>query len=330
MNSLESTTVVTPYNTEDECAKFVIDDTTDIFKLPGTMLSGNEYTFSCWIRSEEAGTVVVGEVDENGEWPSIIEFESTIDWTYFTYSFPATTTDLSILFQTTGTYYIYHPQLEKGNRATDWTPAPEDTYDRFDATDEAIEGNAEDIADVTSRTADVEASIQLLADSVLTVVEGTDGSTILKQDNTGWEFSITNLDAQVTSLQSALDALDTTVIPAATQTALDELHTLLNDKTAIASYIHVGEQEDGKPYIELGTVDDDLSSDTNLKLRITNTEMYFMNGSMVLTTITNQQMLVEYITINQEMQIGDHEDGNWVWKQRTNGNLGLAWKGATS
>lgn len=325
MNTLESSYVLSPNNKDEECATFVIDDVEDVFSLFDIMVTGRIYTYSCWIKSDVPAAISVGGNT----------FSSTSEWSRLSSTFVANQPELNITFINTGTYYIYHAKLETGNKATDWSPNPDDVEDKFESTDDAIAENSDSIDSLEKRATDTEATLEVLGDKIVTVVTGEDGSTMLQQSGTGWKFNITNTDTQISTILAALESLDTTRVPEATRKALDELAAIVSDRTAIASYVHVGETTDSngnpKPYIELGTLSD-ASGNTNLKLRITNTEMYFMNGPTILTTVTNQQMVAEHLMVNQELQIGDstgdnkRTDGVWVWKQRANGNLGLVWK----
>lgn len=83
-----------------------------------------------------------------------------------------------------------------------------------------------------------------------------------------------------------------------------------------------------EPCIDLG------EHDTGFKLKITNTRILFTDGSTELVTINskNKSLEIDKATIKSDLQFGDEEDtkihGVWIWKQRTNGNLGLVWKGA--
>lgn len=83
----------------------------------------------------------------------------------------------------------------------------------------------------------------------------------------------------------------------------------------IGEYVHVGTYED-EPCIELG------ESDSDFKLVITNTRILFMEGSTVPAYITNQSLHITKAVIEEEIQ-----QGEFVWKVRPNGNMGLVWKG---
>lgn len=270
MNVQEMCTVVSPNNKTEECAKFVIDDCTEVFALSDIMTSEREYTFSCWIRSDEAGTITV-----HGK-----AFSSTVDWQRFTHTFTADEVDLYIAFVEAGTYYIYHPQLEIGNRATDWTPAPEDV-------DESIE-----------------AVVEVLTDRIRMVVTDSDGQSMMTQTaDGGWTFDMTKaVDATAREGVAGLDSRVTGLEP-------------IGDYVKVKTY-------NGQPCIELGEVD------TDFKLRITNTQIQFLDGSSIPAYIANQngvsKLMIEKAEVKGEFQIGD-----FVWKKRSNGNVGLMWIGGS-
>lgn len=116
MNTLESCVTTSPYGDEEECAKFTIDDTESGFLLSAIMRTEQEYTFSCWLKSESSGSLSVGDST----------FTSGETWIKRKATFTADSEDLALVFGTAGVYYIYHAQLEIGNKATDWRQAPED------------------------------------------------------------------------------------------------------------------------------------------------------------------------------------------------------------
>lgn len=91
----------------------------------------------------------------------------------------------------------------------------------------------------------------------------------------------------------------------------------LADIGAVGEYVKIGAYE-GEPSIELGEVDSDF------KMVITNTKILFMEGTNVPAYVSNQSLFIKKAVIEEELQ-----QGGFVWKARTNGNLGLMWKGAS-
>ena len=92
---------------------------------------------------------------------------------------------------------------------------------------------------------------------------------------------------------------------------VDQNINYLAEKT---EYISVGTDDDDNPYIELGKKDSDF------KLRITNEKLEFYDGSSTPAYISNQKLMIKKAEVIDEMQFG-----NFVWRKRSNGNMGLIW-----
>lgn len=90
------------------------------------------------------------------------------------------------------------------------------------------------------------------------------------------------------------------------------------DLGLIGEYVHIGTYE-GEPCILLG------ESDSDFKLVITNTRILFMEGTDIPAFINNKSLHIKKAVIEEELQ-----QGEFVWKVRQNGNMGLIWKGATN
>lgn len=172
MNGLSSVTKTDPYNKVSECIQFTIDDTRDPFVLNDIMTIGQEYTFSLWLMSEmDASLTVVGNT-----------FNSVNAWQEYSITFTAEGADLLLRFDTAGIYYIYHPQLEAGNKATDWTPAPEDQSDEL-ATRFSIE-----LGKIEAEFESVRTTVNELGESISeryykNITEDENGITITDSDD---------------------------------------------------------------------------------------------------------------------------------------------------
>lgn len=146
MNTLQAITVTSPFNKTEECSCFTIDDVASPFLMNNIATVGQNYTLSFWIYSETAGTVTVAGTT----------YDTTTAWTKHTHKFTADNTSLSWRFGSTGTYYIYHPQLETGNQVTDWRPNPEDVEQSIvDATDDVREEITEQSTSIISSTSEM-------------------------------------------------------------------------------------------------------------------------------------------------------------------------------
>lgn len=99
--------------------------------------------------------------------------------------------------------------------------------------------------------------------------------------------------------------------------ALNGKQCSIADLGQIGEYVRVTTYE-GEPCIELG------ENDSDFRLIITNTRIMFMEGSSVPAYINNQSLHITKAVIEEEIQ-----QGEFVWKVRQNGNMGLMWKGDT-
>lgn len=161
MNTLASYSITSPYGKVDECAKFNIDDTTNPFVLSDITTANKQYVFSVWLRSDSAGSLTVCGTS----------FPSSTDWAKYETNFIATGEDLSLIFGTTGTYYLYCPILELGTVATDWTPSPDD-----------IEQSVDDLEVLTQSMSTAIASLTVNADSIAASVQSIEKTTTEKLD----------------------------------------------------------------------------------------------------------------------------------------------------
>lgn len=116
MNVLEPCTITNPRGKTDECSKFIIDDENTPFVFHDIVTVDQQYTISFWAKSDGPGLINIQG----------IRFNTDNEWTRHVYVFTANSVDMFFHFVVTDTYYIYHPKLEIGNKATDWTEAPED------------------------------------------------------------------------------------------------------------------------------------------------------------------------------------------------------------
>lgn len=208
-------------------------------------------------------------------------------------------------------FIYWHPKLEFGNKVTDWTPAPEDMATAEEAN--AAQNTANDAA---TKANNAEALIAQLADSISMLVTDGNGTSLMTQTEDGWTFSTADIQDKVNAVSEGLNDLTSEV--GDVNNTVGILQQAVNDLENIAEYVKIGTYED-EPCIELG------ESDSEFKLRITNTRMVFAEGSTVLAYFNNKSLHIKKAVVEEELQ-----QGGFVWKARSNGNMGLVWKGGTN
>lgn len=210
----------------------------------------------------------------------------------------------------------YKVKLEKGNKATDWTPAPEDmaTAEEVDNAQTAAD-NAQASADSNSeRITASESEIRQLAEMISMLVTDGNGASMMTQTaNGGWTFSMGSIVEALAKAQNDVNTLSGDM--SSTNSEITSLKSALYDLGVLADYVIITTYN-GQPCIELG------EAENAFKLRITNTEIQFADGTTIPAYITNKKLMINSAEVKEEMQFG-----GFVWKVRSNGNLGLIWKG---
>lgn len=184
-----------------------------------------------------------------------------------------------------------------------------ETQDTLGVTSEAVDKAVE-------RLSSAESLIAQLSNSISMLVTDGNGTSLMTQTEDGWMFSTAEIQSSVNRIAEDLGSLASEA--GGTKNAVEVLKQAIDDLGEIAEYVKIGTYED-EPCIELG------EGDSDFKLRITNTQIMFMEGTNVPAYFTNQSMHIKKAVIEDELQ-----QGGFVWKARSNGNLGLVWKGATN
>lgn len=204
-------------------------------------------------------------------------------------------------------------KAERGNRATDWTPAPEDV-------DQGIK-DAQSSADKAQGTADsvgnrvtvAESQIKQVKDSISMMVTDENGSSLMTQTSDGWTFNIGGIQNTLDDARDKLGELTGNV--SGLNDTTKKLDSLITDITKKTAYINMATDSSGNPCIELGKIGDPF------KVRITNTSVDFIEGSSRIAYISNNALYIEKAIIKNELQIGD--GSGFIWRKRSNGNMGL-------
>lgn len=188
--------------------------------------------------------------------------------------------------------------------------------------------NAQQTADNAQQTADgaheagnatnervtaAESLMQQLADSIKMLVTDGNGSSLMTQTADGWTFSTAELQQAVNDASNGLNDLQESF--GSTEKAVETLKEAVGNLEETAEYVKIGVHED-EPCIELG------ESDSDFKLKITNTRIMFMEGANIHTYIDGSGLVTTAIKVEKELR-----QGGFAWIVHGSGNYGLIWKG---
>lgn len=292
-----------PTGESEPCACFIIDDVRESFTLFDVCMVGEQYTLSFWVKSEAASRVKFND----------FTFTTTTSWVKHDETFDATSKDIVVSFGAVGTYYLYHTQIETGHVATEWTAAPEDMEaDIADARDKA-DGAQQTADDAVNKVGIAEASIQLLSDTIQSLVRDETGASLMTQEGDRWIFNMGKYDKDLSTVSNNLDILSKNF--GDTENAIDILNDAVRDLGVMTEYVTIGTFNNA-PCIELGKIG------SPFKVRITNTDIQFLDGDSTPAYLSNQKLMIESAEVTHELQFG-----GFAWTMRSNGNMGIIWKG---
>lgn len=167
-----------------------------------------------------------------------------------------------------------------------------------------------------NRITSVESLINQLATSISMLVTDKNGESLMTQTENGWAFDISKISGTLDSATDDIDSL--TERMGGVDNAVNALQQALSDVGVLTDYVKITTYN-GQPCIELG------ESENGFKLRITNTDIQFADGSVIPAYISNKKLMIEQAEVKDELQFG-----GFVWKTHGSGNMGLVWKGTTA
>ena len=182
-------------------------------------------------------------------------------------------------------------KLEKGNKATGWSAAPED---------------------IQNKIQDVETSLNDNIDSAIESAR-TDISKDISENYTSNE-KFTSYTEKVTS-QFEQTAKDMSATFTRVNDYTKEVDGKLQEyKDTVSTYIRFS--EDG---IDLGKTNSAFTS------RLDNEKLSFSQNGKEVAYISNNKMTITTADIKNQLRIGDPTNGFFIWSQGGNGNLTLKW-----
>ena len=218
-----------------------------------------------------------------------------------------------------GELTITNFKLEIGNKATTWTPAPEDVDEGIQNAQNSGDKAQADLAETNNRLNAAELRIDTLEGQIVLTTTDEDGTTSLIQNGSGWTFNLDSLASQVDNTSDAVGALEDGL--ANESEKVEEMGQTVNALKDLPGRIYVGTTDDGDPCIEI------CQDSTQTKIQITDDAINFVAGSSIPAYIVNDEtegskLKIEHAEVTDELAFG-----GFSWKVRSNGNMGLIWKG---
>ena len=226
-----------------------------------TLEANTQYTLSAWMKQTDGGTVKYYDSKANGATSSDKGSGSVVevgtDWSRCHVTFTVSTAETYFpRFEQDGegqSLWVAGLKLEKGNKATDWSPAPEDIEERMSAAELKIEPDAivstvrtstEYKEDQTALESKISQSATDITLSVKQQIDGiaVGGRNLLRGTNhgtTNWDWSMQTggrtieeyLDGGVRAVKMTRDAVEQTGWSVITYAVSEDTYTLLEPNT---------------------------------------------------------------------------------------------------
>lgn len=295
-----------------------------VFYTTEEFVEGEEYTIQVNATTSAERTAINAYVGGGsysvGSWTKTVgEGTATYTWTFTATANMVSAPDYVNVYSSTtgagqgsteisGTCTVNWIKLEKGNKATDWTPAPEDITEEISSAQEEL---SDKIAEVKS---DAQLEIDSLNAMISSLVVDENGESMMTQTSDGWQFDMSGVINNVATIDTTLNTTNENLTSLASN--FNNLVQTVAGLSTLTAYVRIGQDDDGNPYIELG------ADGSSFKVRITNTDIKFYDGTSIPAYISNQSLNIDSAIVDDSIQFGDH-----MMKIRSNGNLGISWKG---
>lgn len=267
-------------------------------------LNGDTYTLSFWAKSTVAGDTIrvhfynpsnithcvgsQGQVSDNHDGQCDFTLSTVLTKYWVTYTIPkggnsARSVIIPRMFSDfgKGTVSVKWEKLEEGNKATDWTPAPEDqeqnVNDKISASEKTTEESYKALIDQTAK--DISAIVQNVQK------ETSANSTSISEMSTNFKVTADGLSATKSAVKTLTNAVNGTV-----------------SKEEMQKYIRWNGDN-----LELG------NSTQPFKCKLSNTELAFYQNTDKVAWITNKELYILKAIIAQSIGCGNFlfvDEGN--------------------
>lgn len=298
--------------------------------------TGETWTFSCYYFVDNIETIdqpmmfQIQGVAEGAESSTVVAQRSLAAeamipnlWTRMSFSFTATTDYSNIMVNLfliqNGTLWMADFKFEKGDKVTDWSPAPEDFDESVENAHNSGDKAQAGLEETNNRLNNAELRIDAIEGQMVFTTTDEDGTSTLIQNGSGWTFNLDNLSTQVSDTKEAVGTLEDDL--AIESDKVKTMGETVDQLSELPGHIYVGTTNDGDPCIEI------CQDSTQTKVQITDEAINFVAGSSIPAYIVNDEtegskLKIEHAEVTDELAFG-----GFSWKVRANGNMGLIWKG---
>ena len=206
----------------------------------------------------------------------------------------------------------YEAAKEAYNKASDAQTRIINAETQIDQNTEmiALRATAKEVNEANSKISELEGKLEIQKDSISSLIRNGDTGSLVKQDSKGlYFFDISSLENGVSENANKISGV---------KDSQEKLENDIDNLIAKTAYIAAGTEgpdDNKKPYIELG------DSKSGFIVKITNEQILFKDGQTTPAYISNQKLMIEKAQVDNELRFG-----NFVWKERNNGNMGLTWE----
>ena len=284
----------------DNIATFTTNKNTTSFiqQLNIPVVAGEQYTLSVKIKITTSivglGLNLYWGRMSNGSWINkSIPDKSNSDYTTYLFTFVPDETNIKVCIQcnncTDGVALVKEMKLEKGSKATDWTPAPEDVQGQIDST--------------TTRISTAESTITQLSSSI-----------DLKVETSAYNTKMTSLDSSISSLTSRVSSAELKITDSSIVSTVRTSTAYTNDLAAKANQS------------ALNTTNGNVNA---LTTRVTNSESSITQLNNQIALKVNQGDFGTLITQNvSSVRIAVGQIGGTNLIRNSRGDLGsYSWSG---
>ncbi len=269
------------------------------------LVSGQQYTLSVYARLTAGAKMrlrlIYGVTDYVYKYIDVTDTGwKRVTWTFSYSATSAGDTDgegariyIGVASYFAGTVELCGFKLEKGTKATDWSPAPEDTEQKIEDTAEMVRTYAESRISQTSD--EIELSVSTISGTLSTELQDCRGRIAQAEENSS--VSLNELTQRVSDQEAALS---------------DYRHETSTYFRFSDQGLSIGKQEDG--------------DDSPYSITIDNEKMGFQQNGQEIAYVQYNKMHINAIEAMDRMSVGAAENGGYFDFISTQYGMGIKWR----